>query len=173
MNRKSITVLIILLVISIIGSLWWGMYFSYNKSEILLRNKTYTEIKKVKTIHEEVWELISQEAQITKEYKDSFDSIYSQIMDKRFGSTRDGLLLNWIKEINPKFSMELYKKLMVSIENLREKFTLQQIKIMDLIKEHKTLCEDPWKKIFIKNTNLIEYVTISSSSQYKRNNKYR
>ena len=53
---------------------------------------------------------------------------------------------------------------MIDIEALREKFSQQQIRVEDVIREHKNTIQDPFYSIFIKNTNPIEYEVISSKN---------
>ena len=154
---------IILLGFLVLGI--WSIYYSANKKELKLRNLAEAEIQKVEVIHDQMWKTISQEAKVTSEYKAGFDSIYTHIMEGRYsGGSKDGSLMKWIKESNPNFTPDLYKKLMIDIEALREKFSQQQIKVEDVIREHKNTIQDPFYSIFIKNTNPIEYEVISSKN---------
>ena len=161
---------IIISVVAVLGviAIGFGFYFNANRKEIKLRNLAKAEIEKVEIIHDQTWKTISQEAQVTSEYKNSFDSIYIHIMEGRYsGGSQDGSLMKWIHESNPQFSQELYAKLMTDIEVLREKFAQAQIKVEDVIREHKNIIEDPWYSMFIKNTEPIEYVVISSTTSKK------
>ena len=71
--------------------------------------------------------------------------------------------MKWVQESNPDFTPDLYKKLMVDIEVLRGKFAKQQIRVEDIIREHNNLIQDPIKSIFLKNTEPIDYIVISSA----------
>lgn len=158
--KKIAIILLGFLVLSI-----WSIYYSANKKELRLRNLAEAEIQKVEVIHDQMWKTISQEAKVTSEYKTGFDSIYTHIMEGRYsGGSKDGSLMKWIKESNPNFTPDLYKKLMIDIEALREKFSQQQIRVEDVIREHKNTIQDPLYSIFIKNTNPIEYEVISSKN---------
>ena len=47
--------------------------------------------------------------------------------------------MKWIQESNPTFSTELYKDLMASIEGERNGFFIEQEKLIDIDREHKTM----------------------------------
>ena len=86
-------------------------------------------------------------------------------MEGRYsGGSKDGSLMKWIQESNPNFTPDLYKKLMIDIEALREKFAQQQIKVEDVIREHNNTIQDPFYSMFIKDTTPIEYKVISSKN---------
>lgn len=159
--KKSIVIIGIILLIIMSGFSFW---YSTNQKEIKLRNLAQAEIEKVEIIHDEVFKVISQGAQVTREYRDGFEEIYVKIMEGRYsGGSADGSLMKWIQENNPEFTPDLYKKLMIDIEVLRNKFANQQIKVKDLIREHNNLIQDPMKSIVLKNTEPIEYIVISSA----------
>ena len=161
--KKSLLVTIISISIFIIfGLSIWGIYYSSNKKEISKRNLALAEIEKVEIIHDQVIKTIAQSAQVTEKYVDSFKNIYIGIMEGRYDNDGDQLM-KWIQESNPNFNDAAFNSLMDDIKVIRNKFAEQQIKVEDVIREHKTLCQDPFYSIFIKNTVPIEYEVISSA----------
>lgn len=159
--KKSVVIIGIILLVLLGGFSFW---YSTNQKEIKLRNLAGAEIEKVEIIHDEVFKVISQGAQVTTEYREGFEEIYVKIMEGRYsGGNEDGSLMKWIQESNPEFTPDLYKKLMIDIEVLRNKFANQQIKVKDIIREHNNLIQDPIKSIVLKNTEPIEYIVISSA----------
>ena len=161
MKTTNLIIIGILVILVISGISFW---YSVNQSEIKLRNLAKSEIEKVEIIHDEVFKVISQGAQVTTEYREGFEEIYTGIMQGRYsGGSQDGSLMKWIQESNPEFTPDLYKKLMVDIEVLRGKFAKQQIRVEDIIREHNNLIQDPLKSIVLKNTDPIEYIVISSA----------
>lgn len=140
-----------------------GMYFSYNNNEIALRAKAEAQVGKIEGVHDKMWKIIQQEAQITSEYKDAFAKIYPDIISGRYSGNGDGSLMKWVTEQNPNFDTSLYKNLMLSIETLRSEFQRNQETMLDLIREHKTLCTTYPGRWFISNTTEIEYTVISST----------
>ena len=164
MSTKKIAWIIAAVVIGIVGIAWMSMYFSYNNKEVTLRNEAVAQEGEIEAVYDEMWKVIKQKAQVTNEYKEGFHEIYKDIITGRYSNgENDGSLMKWIKESNPEFDASLYKDLMSSIEVLRTKFTSNQTRMLDIIREHKTLCETYPGKWFISNTTPIEYEVISST----------
>ena len=140
-----------------------GCYFSYNNKEITLRTRAEAQRGKIEGVHDKMWKVIQQKAQVSNEYKNAFTEIYPAIMEGRYSGNGDGSLMKWVTEQNPNFDTLLYKDLMQSIEILRTEFQHNQEKMLDLIREHTTLCTTYPSMWFIKNTSPIEYTVISST----------
>lgn len=138
-------------------------YFSYNNKEVSLRQEALAQEKKIEVVHDKMWKVIQQKANVASEYAESFDSIYSHIMSDRY-SSGDGTLMKWIQESNPEFDSSLYADLSVSIEVCRTEFQHSQERILDIIREHATLCNTYPGKWFISNTTPIEYTVVSSTN---------
>lgn len=157
-------ILISALVIAIISAVSIiSCYFSYNNSEIRLRAESEAQRGKIEGVHDKMWKVISQKAQITTEYKDAFAKIYPDIISGRYSGNGDGSLMKWVTEQNPNFDTSLYKDLMQSIEILRTEFQKSQERMLDIIREHTALCTTYPGRWFITNTATIEYTIISST----------
>ena len=154
----SITIIVVLFlaVISI-------CYFSYNNKEISLRKQALAQEEKIEVVYDKVWKVIQQKVQVSNEYKNAFTEIYPQLMEGRYGGEGDGTLMKWITESNPNFDTSLYKDLSQSIEVLRTEFQKNQERMLDIIREHSTLCERYPSRWFISNKEPIEYEVISST----------
>ena len=150
-------VIIAVMIITIIG-----MYFSYDNKEIALRQEASKQIGVVEITHDKMFKILQQKAGVTKEYRESFDSIYTHIISGRY-SKGDGTLMKWIKESNPNFDSNLYKDLMASIEIERSEFLKAQTRILDIQRQHETLCKQAPGRWFISDTSPIEYTPISST----------
>ena len=140
-----------------------GAYFGYNNKEIALRAKAEAQVGKIEGVHDKMWKVIQQKAQVTTEYKDAFAKIYPEIISGRYSGDGDGSLMKWVTESNPNFDTSLYTDLMQSIEILRSEFQRNQETMLDLVREHKTLCTTYPGRWFISNTMEIEYTVISST----------
>lgn len=161
MSTKYIWLAIgIIAVLALFGSC--GAYMSYNNQEVALRNEAEAQRGKIEGVHDKMWKVIQQKAQVTNEYAKSFDEIYTHIIEGRY-SQGDGSLMKWIKEANPQFDSSLYKDLMQSIEVCRTEFQHAQERMLDVIREHKTLCEKMPGTWFVSNKTPIEYEVISST----------
>ncbi len=153
---------LVFIILGILALAAIGMYFNYNNKEIALRQEADASIKKVEVVHDKMWKVIQQKAQVSDEYRASFDSIYTHIIAGRY-SQGDGSLMKWITEANPEFDASLYKDLMQSIEICRTEFQHAQERVVDIIREHKVLCQKYPSRWFISNTTEIDYTVISSS----------
>ena len=119
-----------------------GMWISYNNQEVQLRNQITAQIKVNNAVYDQVWKVISQQAQVTDSYKESFRDIYVNIMQGRYSQgSKDGSLMKWIQESNPQFDSRLYEKLMTSIEAQRISFTNNQKMLIDLKLQHDNLLD--------------------------------
>lgn len=137
-------------------------YFSYNNREVSLRTEAAAQIKKVEGAHDKMWKIIQQKAGVTSQYAEKFDSIYTHIISGRYDAG-DGSLMKWIQEANPQFDSSLYADLSESIEVYRTEFQHSQDRVVDIIREHETLCKTYPAKWFISDTRPIEYEVISST----------
>lgn len=161
---KKIVILITLLIIMGCGiCAIAGAYFSYNNREISLRTQAEAQVGKIEGVHDKMWKIIQQKAQVTSEYKDAFAEIYPEIIAGRYSGNGDGSLMKWVTESNPNFDVSLYSDLMQSIEIYRTEFQKNQERMLDIIREHKTLCNTYPGRWFISNTSEIEYTIISST----------
>lgn len=152
-----------LAVIVLIGAVTTlGMYFSYNNQDARLRAQAEAQRGKVEGVHDKMWKVLQQKAQVSNEYKDAFAEIYPALIEGRY-SQGDGSLMKWIQEANPNFDTSLYKDLMQSIEIQRTEFAKVQEKMLDIIREHNVLLTTVPSKWFISNKGVIEYTVISST----------
>lgn len=67
-------------------------------------------------IFDDMWKTIEQEAQVSVEYRDSFEKIYPAIMKGRYGNARGGALMSWVQESKIDFSPALFQDLMDTIK---------------------------------------------------------
>ena len=161
MKGKIIAAAIAVIMVIGVGTLI-GTFFSYNNKEIALREQAEAQRGKIEGTHDKMWKIIKQKAQVTDEYKEAFEKIYPELIAGRY-SQGDGSLMKWIQESNPNFDTSLYKDLMQSIEIERNEFQTVQSRMLDIIREHETLCKAYPGRWFISNTTPIEYEVISST----------
>lgn len=139
------------------------MYFSYNNREVELRNLATAQNKANEAIFDKVWKVISQSAQVTDKYKDSFQKVYGTIMTERYSGKRGGALMSWIHEQNPEFSAGLYASLMDTIRGLREEFAQVQVKLIDIKREHDNLRMTVPSKWFVGKREALVINVVTSS----------
>ena len=160
--KKIILISLVIILGCGIGT-FLGAYFGYNNKEINLRAQTEAQRGKIEGVHDKMWKIIQQKAQVADKYKDAFAEIYPNIISGRYQGNGDGSLMKWVTESNPNFDTSLYADLMQSIELYRSEFQKNQEKMLDLIREHEVLISTYPSKWFISNTNKIEYTIISST----------
>ena len=95
-NLNLIVTLAIVIILAVGGITVVSSYFSYNNKEISLREQAEAQRGKVEGVHDAMWKIISQKAQISDQYREGFDSIYTHIIEGRY-SKGDGTLMKWIR----------------------------------------------------------------------------
>lgn len=153
----SIAVIVLIGTVTVLG-----MYFSYNNQDARLRAQAEAQRGKIEGVHDKMWKVLQQKAQVSNEYKNAFSEIYPALIEGRY-SQGDGSLMKWIQEANPNFDTSLYKDLMQSIEIQRTEFAKVQERMLDIIREHNVLLTTVPSKWFVSNKEQIEYTIISST----------
>ena len=154
---------IILIIVGFFAVLLIGMYFSYNNREIALRKESEAQNGKIESVHDTMWKIIKQKAQVSEKYKDAFEKIYPDLIRGRY-SNDQGSMMKWIKEQNPEFDTSLYRDLSQAIEIQRTIFSNAQQRMLDILRERETLIESLPAKFFISNKTKIDYEVISSTN---------
>jgi len=141
-------------------------YISTNNNEVRLRNQAAAQEQANEAIYDNVWKTISQQAQISQEYRDSFAKIWKDIISARYENARGGALMSFIKEHNPELSIELYKKLMVTVESERKEFLNNQKKLIDIKREHDNIRTTFPSSLIVGNRPELD-ITIVTSTKAK------
>jgi len=123
-------------LIVLIGSIFiWAIGVSNSEKKIKLRGEAQQEV--CEAFFSNMWEILQTKAGVANEYKEAFSEIYIPLIEGRY---KDGdLLMKWITESNPTFDVSLYKDLMVAIEGQRNGFFIEQSKLIDIDRQHKTM----------------------------------
>ena len=153
---------IIIIAIVVVAIVLITMFFSYNNKEINLRKEAEAQRGKIESVHDKMWKVIKQKANVTEEYREMFEKVYPEIIAGRYSG--DGAsAMKWIKEANPEIDASLYKDLMQAIEIQREHLNTAQTRMIDVIREREALIESYPSRWFISNKSQIEYEVISST----------
>ena len=159
MKKEKVCIIVALIVSSLLIAL---VGISYTNKEISLRNRSDAQIDKIEGLYDKTWKIIKQKASVTEEYKKTFEKVYPELISGRYSEGNE--LMKWIQEDNPDFDVSLYKDLMQSIETLRTEFQKNQEIELDIIREHKDLCNKFPGSIFLSGCSEIEYKVISSTT---------
>jgi hypothetical protein len=157
MSKALITIVTIVSLAVMVGVMW----MSASNGEIKLRNQMEAQKGVVESYFDKMWKVISQKAQVTEQYKESFKEIYPQLIEGRYGNDK-GTLMKWVVESNPTFDVSLYKDLMGSIEAERMGFFMEQKRLIDLDNQHKIFRQTFPNMIFIGNRPDVEFNIVSS-----------
>jgi hypothetical protein len=153
---------IIIIAVVVIAIVLVAMYFSYNNKEIALRKESEAQRGKIESVHDKMWKVIKQKANVTEEYREMFEKVYPEIIAGRY-SGEGAMAMKWIQEANPQIDGAIYKDLMQAIEIQREHFHSAQTRMLDVIRERATLIEAYPSRWFISNKSEIEYEVVSST----------
>lgn len=138
------------------------MGISYSNQEIGLRADIEAKKEACKADFDAMWKTISQEAQITEDYRESFKKIYPDLISGRYDNG-GGQFMQWIQESNPEFKTSLYENLMVTIRSMRTDFATRQKELIGMVAEHKKLLKTFPSSIFVGGRKEIDSEIITSS----------
>ena len=157
------TLIIVICVVAVILIIA-AMYMSYNNKAVALRKEADAQRGKIESVHDKMWKVIKQKAEVSEEYRKEFDKIYPELIAGRYQND-GGSGMKWIQEANPDFDTSLYADLMQAIAIQREHFNTAQERMLDIKREHETLCMSMPASWFISAANKtpIEYEVISST----------
>lgn len=119
---------------------FWAIGVSNDEKKLYLTGKAAQHDNEV--VFDNTWKKIQTEASVTEKYKDGFKEIYVGMMNGRYGNDGNAgkeTLMKWVQESNPTFDISLYSRLMNTIEASRDEFTMNQKKLIDIDRQHKTM----------------------------------
>ena len=154
--------LLVIIIIAVLVVALVAMYFSYNNKEIALRKEAEAQKGKIESVHDKMWKVIKQKANVTEQYREMFEKVYPDIIAGRY-SGEGAMAMKWIQEANPEIDASLYKDVMQAIEIQREHLHSAQTRMLDVIREREALIESYPSRWFISNKSKIEYEVISST----------
>jgi hypothetical protein len=152
------------LIIGFFGLMTVITWVSSSNSEISLRNKIEAQEKTCEAFYDKLWKIIKQKTGVAQEYAKTFKDIYPALIEGRYGNEKGGTLMKWITESNPTFDVSLYKDLSASIEAERTGFFMEQKKLIDLDREHKTMRAQFPASMFIGSRPDVEFTIITSDN---------
>ena len=154
--------LLVIIIIAVLVVALVAMYFSYNNKEIALRKEAEAQKGKIESVHDKMWKVIKQKANVSEQYREMFEKVYPDIIAGRY-SGEGAMAMKWIQEANPEIDASLYKDVMQAIEIQREHLHTAQTRMLDVIREREALIESYPSRWFISNKSKIEYEVISST----------
>lgn len=111
---------------------------SYNNRSKTLKAMIAGKQKNQANVFDAMWKIISQKAQLTEDYKDSFSKVLTDMITARYDKG-DGTMMKWIQEANPTLDPALYLDLSATIESQRIGFVNEQKELIDMTVQFNTL----------------------------------
>jgi hypothetical protein len=136
--------------------------FTYRNSELELRNRVEAKQQECEVIFDQVWKTISQQAQITQEYKDGFREVFLGMTEARYDGDSNSLM-KFVGEANPNFDPKLYDRLMNTVEEQRAIFSREQKALISLARQHKTMLEKFPGSLFLAGRSPVEISLVTST----------
>ena len=164
MTTKIKALILTGLIIGFLGLITALTYVSSSNSEISLKNKIEAQAKTCEAFYDKLWKIIKQRTGVAQEYAKTFKDVYPALIEGRYGNEKGGTLMKWITESNPTFDVSLYKDLSASIEAERTGFFMEQKKLIDLDREHKTMRAQFPASMFIGSRPDVEFTIITSDN---------
>lgn len=112
--------------------------FSTMNTETRLFQTGKAQQQVCEAFYSKMWQTLKEKGAVVSEYSEQNKEFVKELMEGRY-SKGDGSLMKWITEQNPTFDASLYKDLMASIEGQRDGFFMEQAKLIDIDREHKTI----------------------------------
>lgn len=162
---KWVKPLIIILVLAVLGGIWFFMYTGYNNTEIELRNQANAQQQANTVIFDKMKKVVFQQAQVASKYAEDFTKVYQGLMTARYEGKDP--LMNWISEHNPNLDASIYKTIQTSIAGLRAEFATVQNRLIDIKREHMNLLQRIPSTWFVgsRDTLQIQIVTSTETKQ--------
>lgn len=131
----------------------------YNRQDKQLRDEAEAHRKILEGTYDYIWNNIKQRAGIREEHRRSFNNIYPDLLNKSIDNEN---FLNWILDCNLDFDPQEYPPLLELIVMAREKFVFHQIRMENLIREHRVLLQSKPAKWLIRDKSAIVYVPMET-----------
>lgn len=160
---KTIAIILIGLTLGI-GLLYFSMKVSYENKNVELKNQVLAQQKSNEANFDKMYKVISQIAQVSEQYRETFKEVYPKLIEGRYGNEKGGALMKWVTESNPTFDPRLYERLATAIESNREDFFVEQKKLIDINREHRNLLAK-WPGSFFLNPSDTIHITIVTSQK--------
>ncbi len=127
-----------LLAITVVIAAVWGVS-TYNQASGL-KNLYDAKLKANTASFDNMFKTIDQSAQVTNKQKDALKEIFNGYASARTtGGSQDGSLMKWVTESIPNVDVSVYKTLMNTITSARESWTMRQLELVDIARQHNLL----------------------------------
>lgn len=164
---KGLIIGISVLVLAVIASMSGvGMYFSYNRQEVQARNACQAQLGNIENVLDNMWKNFQEIGGIADRERETATKLFREYAEART-TEGEGQMMAWIKEQVPNASPQLYSDLQARLTAGRQEYRESQTRMLELVRIHTNIVQDPFRKIFIRNDEPFKFTVISSSDTKK------
>lgn len=131
MKTKTIIICAVAGLFTLLLTIGIVLNISYGNEAKTLKAKITAKQSNQANVFDAMWKIISQKAQLTEDYKNSFSKVLTDMVESRY-SKGDGSLMKWVQEQNPTLDASVYRDLGNTIESQRMGFVSEQKELLDM-----------------------------------------
>jgi hypothetical protein len=162
--NKNLIIAISVLVLGGIGiASGAGFYFSINRAEVQARNACDAQLGNIENVLDNMWKNFSEIGGIADRERETAMEMFREYAEARTVEGQ-GAMMAWITEQVPTASPEIYKDLQARLTAGRQEYRGAQTYMLELVRAHTNIVEDPFRSMFISNATPYEFTVISSSA---------
>jgi len=125
------------------------------------------QVKVCKVSYQNMFKTIQNQANVIDKSSEDFKEISEYIVNEGFKADSGKVLIAWIQESNPSFNVELYKKLMLTIEHKRDVFLDDQKVLIDKHLTYTNLLTTAPSKWFIDKELVFAIDSITNENDFE------
>lgn len=160
---KTLMAGIAALVLVVVGGLSiLGMYFSYNRTEVHARSACEAQLGNIENVLDNMWKNFQEIGGIADRERETAMTLFREYAEART-SEGQGQMMAWITEQVPNATPQLYMDLQARLTAGRQEYRESQTYMLELVRAHTNVVKDPFRSIFIRNSQAFAFNVISSS----------
>jgi hypothetical protein len=162
MNTKLIVAISLFVFTAIGGCSVANMYFGYNRQEVQARNACQAQLGNIENVLDNMWKNFQEIGGIADRERETAMKLFTEYAEARTPDGQ-GQMMAWITEQNPSVSSRLYEDLQARLTAGRQEYRESQTRMLELVRVHTNIVQDPFRGFFIKNSTPFVFTVISSS----------
>lgn len=160
MSKGKIVAIVIGVLLLGLSVAYFGIAVSYKNDEIAVREAITAQVDQNKNTFDVMYKVIAQKAQVNEKYASDFKDVYIKSMTARYSDKNPAMM--WIKENVPNLDPSIYKELGNTIESQREKFAMEQKRLIGLKEQHNKMLKQFPSSWFLGGIQPIEIDIVTS-----------
>lgn len=161
MTKLSIAVISFIAIMVILGGSLVSMYFNYNRQEVQARNACQAQLGQIENVLDNMWKNFQEIGGIADRERETATKMFREYAEART-SEDQGKMMAWITEQIPNASPAVYIDLQARLTAGRQEYRESQKYMLELVRVHTNIVQDPFRSFFIRNDNPFEFKVISS-----------